>query len=566
MAIIGPGDEDGTGGGYGGGGTSGGGGVNWIIDPAPDTLVFNTPPANGAAIVVKEYNVSTANATSVWALGAWNGHYGYPGEVEFYAERLAFAANLDRPQTLWMSRIGDYSFFGKSTPILDDDAITATMNARQLNKINDLLPKQHLLALTTGGVWKIGGGDSEVVTPSTVSTKPQPSTGAADLPALDVGETAVYLTQKGGQVRDLAFTFEADGYAGSDLTAFASHLLERYTIIDWSFQMVPYSAVYAVREDGWLLTMTYKREHQVVAWARHDTQGSFLSTATVPEESEHGCYVVVERVVNGVTKRYIERFAEQADDDRDWVGMDCALSYDGRNATATTLTLSGGFTVADTVTVTASAAIFAASNVGDAVVLDYDGEPLRIAITEYVLPTEVKGNPSRDVPVALRTPGTAWALAVDTLSGLAHLAGLTVQIAADGYEQPAQVVTGGQVTLSPPAAVVHVGLPFVSEFESLDMMLVGGQPVGTRQKLIKEIGILVKDTRAIFAGTRFDTLEEYKPRSTESMNLPPELQTTWLQMPVHGEWQQNPSVCIRNTSPFRCTVLAIEPDVQLGKA
>jgi hypothetical protein len=50
------------------------------------------------------------------------------------------------------------------------------------------------------------------------------------------------------------------------------------------------------------------------------------------------------------------------------------------------------------------------------------------------------------------------------------------------------------------------------------------------------------------------------------MNLPPELQTTWLQMPVHGEWQQNPSVCIRNTSPFRCTVLAIEPHVEFGKS
>ena len=83
--------------------------------------------------------------------------------------------------------------------------------------------------------------------------------------ALDVGETAIYLTQKGGQVRDLAFTFESDGYAGSDLTAFASHLLEGYTITDWAFQDVPYSTASAVRNDGYILTMTYKREHQVVA-------------------------------------------------------------------------------------------------------------------------------------------------------------------------------------------------------------------------------------------------------------------------------------------------------------
>src|SRR5690606_1135587 len=293
-------DPIGDGGGYGGGGASGGGGVNWIIDPVPDTIVFNVAPANGAAIVVKEYDVSTAGATSVWALGAWSGEYGYPSEVEFFAERLGFAATTTQPQTLWMSRIGDYSFFGKSTPILDDDAFSATMNARQLNAITDLLPKQHLLALTVGGVWKIGGGDSEVVTPSSVQARRQPSTGSASLPALDVGETAIYLTNKGGQVRDLAFTFEADGYAGSDLTAFASHLLEGYAITDWCYSDVPYSAVFAVRDDGWMLAMTYKREHQVVAWTRHDTQGTFLSAASLAEESEHGTYVVVEREVDGV--------------------------------------------------------------------------------------------------------------------------------------------------------------------------------------------------------------------------------------------------------------------------
>lgn len=558
-------DDDGTGGGYGGGGASGGGGVNWIIDPIPDTLVFNTAPANGAAIVVNEYDVSTVGATSVWALGAWSGEYGYPAEVEFFAERLVFAATAVQPQSAWASRIGDYSFFGKSTPIQDDDAFAVTMNARKLNKIVDLLPKQHLLALTVGGVWKIGGGDSEVLTPSTVSAKPQPSTGASRLRALDVGVTAIYLTLKGRQVRDLAFTFEADGYAGSDLTAFASHLLEDATITDWCFADVPYSAVFAVRADGWALTMTYKREHQVVAWARHDTQGTFLATQSIPEATEHGTYVVVERVVNGVTKRYIERFADQVEDDREWVGLDSSLSYDGRNATGTTLTITSG-TVDDTVIITASASTFAASNVGDQVVLDYDGDPLRITITEYTSATVVKGNPSRDLTADDLAPGTDWALAVDTLSGLDHLEGCTVQIAGDGFEYPEQAVASGSVTLAQPAVVAHVGLAYTCDFESLDMMLVGGQPVGTRQKLIREVGILVKGTRSIFAGTSFDTLEEHKPRSDESMNLPPELQTTWLKMPVHGEWQQNPSVCIRNTSPFRCTVLALEPSVEFGKS
>src|SRR3546814_16565399 len=113
-----------------------------------------------------------------------------------------------------------------STPIADDDAFTATMNARQLNEIVDLIPKQHLLALTVGGVWKIGGSDSDVLTPTTVSTRPQPSPGAHSLAALEVGETEIYFTYKGGQIRDLAYTYEAGGNAGSNRTEFAGPQLQ----------------------------------------------------------------------------------------------------------------------------------------------------------------------------------------------------------------------------------------------------------------------------------------------------------------------------------------------------
>src|SRR3546814_12129628 len=111
-------------------------------------------------------------------MGAWNGEYGFPGEGEFFSDRLILAASIDQPQTLWASRTGDYSMFGRSTPIADDDAFTATMHARQLNEIVHLIPKQHLLARTVGGVWKIGGRDSGVLNPPPVSPPPQPQPGA----------------------------------------------------------------------------------------------------------------------------------------------------------------------------------------------------------------------------------------------------------------------------------------------------------------------------------------------------------------------------------------------------
>src|SRR3546814_627269 len=125
-----------------------------------DTITFtDAPPAGSGNIEVNEYATGNFNSTPIFAMGAWNGEYGFPGEGEFFSDRLILAASIDQPQTLWASRTGDYSMFGRSTPIADDDAFTATMNARQLNEIVDLIPKQHLLALTVGGVWKIGGSE-----------------------------------------------------------------------------------------------------------------------------------------------------------------------------------------------------------------------------------------------------------------------------------------------------------------------------------------------------------------------------------------------------------------------
>jgi hypothetical protein len=539
----------------------------WIVDALTDTITFNTaPPAGTNNIVVNEYASASFNATPLWAVGAWNPLYGYPSEAEFYAERLILASTVAQPQTMWMSRIGDYSFHGKSTPIQDDDAITYTINARQLNTIQELVALESLIVLTSGGEWRGSGGQDDVLTPSTVAFKPQTHVGSSPLHALIVEESAIFTQNKGYSVRGLSYTFEKDGYSDTDLTAFAAHLVEGYTITDWAYQAVPYSAVYACRSDGMLLSMTYKREHRVVAWARQPTDGVVESVAQVPEPGANAVYVVVQRVINGQVKRFIERFADQVDDIREWVGSDCSLTYDGRNRSATTLTLSSnGFTIADAITITASASTFAVSNVGDEVVLDYVGLPLRIRIDEFVSATQVIGYPERDVPASLRTPATSWALAVDTVTGLGHLEGKLVRIGCDGFDYDDQFVTGGKVTLTPPGVIATVGLPYRCDFESLDFTIVGGQPVGGRTKICRRIDLLLRNTKGIKAGTQFDTLEELKPRLAESLFLPPADKTETVQLDVYGEWQKAPRVCIRHDSAYPATVLSMTPIIEFGQ-
>jgi hypothetical protein len=64
----------------------------------------------------------------------------------------------------------------------------------------------------------------------------------------------------------------------------------------------------------------------------------------------------------------------------------------------------------------------------------------------------------------------------DRWSGLDHLEGRTVGVVADGAPRGTAVVTGGAVTLDPPAREVQLGLPFVHEVEPLppDLAAPGG--------------------------------------------------------------------------------------------
>lgn len=536
----------------------------WSIDPVADTITFLEPPAVGTNnISISEYAGTTFNSTAIWTLGAWNNYYGYPAEVEFFAGRLVFAATDLQPHTVWLSRIDDFTHFGKSTPIQDDDAISATLNARKRNRIRDLVPLQNMIVLTTGSEWRTMGSESDALTPTTISFRTQTSIGSSALPAILIDNSALFCQDQGYSLRDLSYSFTDDGYSGSDLSAFASHLVQNKQIVSWCYQSVPYSAVFAVRNDGVLLAMTYKKEHQVVAWSRLLTNGLVESVCCVPEDGQQALYMVVKRGA----KRFVERLTPIEDDRVDWVGMDCSLSYDGRNTSATTMTLStaGGWTVLDLITITASTAKFAANNVGDEVVLSYGSNPLRIRISAFQSSTVVKGYPSRDIEVALRTPGTSWALGLDTFAGLGHLEGYTVTVAGDGYRLADRIVVSGSITLDQPTVVAHVGLGFVANFESLDMTLVGGESVATRTKLLPECGVLVKDTQSIWVGGTFSRLIEQKPRDMDSPNAPPAEQGQWLECTFGGSWMQAPRVCIQCPDPFQASILAIEPRLEMGR-
>ncbi|MCG7932112.1 MAG: hypothetical protein N0E44_18940 [Candidatus Thiodiazotropha lotti] len=253
----------------------------------------------------------------------------YPSAVTYHDQRLVFGGSNNNPDTIWTSKTGSFHNLLTSSPSVDSDAITVTLVANQVNQIKHLISLEDLIVLTTGAEWRITSFDASFAF-STIRLKPQGTRGAGQVKPLVIGSTILYTTPMGSRIRDLQYSLEDNQYTGNDLTIFSSHLFKGHTIVSWAHQEEPKGIIWAVRDDGVLLGLTYQREHQVWAWHQHTTDGEFESVTVVPENGEHVLYAVARRAVQGADVRYIERMHSRSFDTvNEAFFVDSGLSYNG---------------------------------------------------------------------------------------------------------------------------------------------------------------------------------------------------------------------------------------------
>ncbi len=515
------------------------------------------------------------------ARNPFSGAGNFPSTVTYYQQRLVFGGTDNNPETVWASRTGLRTNFTTSSPLQDDDAVTFTLSGREVHRIRHLVEIGTLVVLTTGGEWAIRGDQAGVLKTADVNPKLHSYNGSATLPPIVVDDVALHVQARGSVVRDLGFDLEVDGYRGNDLTIFSAHLFDQFTLSDWALQQIPHSIVWVVRDDGTLLGLTYVREHELIGWHRHDTLGTFESVAVVPEGNEDRPYVVVRRFIDGSYVRYIERMeTRQVDEDaiEDSVFVDSFLSYDGRNASATTMTLSGGppWVKLTALTLTASAGAFVAGDVGNSIHMNStDGRPLRCNIIAFTSSTVVTVRPHRDVPTDLQAAATtSWSLAKDTFADLSHLEGEDVAVFADGFvvanpnnaSHVVRTVASGEVTLERPYAVVHIGLPYLSDAETLNIDTLQGETLADKKKLVTNVYALLESSRGLWAGIEppsddsvdpLENLRELKVRRREAYDKPVRLVTEYRDVNVKSRWNKNGSAFLRQVDPVPITILAI---------
>ena len=169
------------------------------------------------------------------------------------------------------------------------------------------------------------------------------------------------------------------------------------------------------------------------------------------------------------------------------------------------------------------------------------------------------------MPASLRnTAITTFEVARNVISELDYLEGKTVSILADGAVHPQKTISSGTITLDRASSVVHIGLEYESDLQTMPMSLQTEAFGQGRVKNVNHVWLRVLESSGIFAGPSADKLVEAKQRTTEPYGAPPRLKTEDIKIMVTPTWQDNGQLFVRQTDPLPLTIVGMTLEVAIG--
>lgn len=151
-----------------------------------------------------------------------------------------------------------------------------------------------------------------------------------------------------------------------------------------------------------------------------------------------------------------------------------------------------------------------------------------------------------------------------TLTGLWHLEGQSVQALADGSKVSARTVADGSITLDIAAALVHVGLPYTMQIQTLDLdALAQAGTAKTRPRKISNVHLNVYRSLGGRCGHPSGDLQDIIYRSdSDAFGSSPALRTQFVPFPFPRGWEEDMRILIEHDEPYPFTLLGIEADMQ----
>lgn len=504
----------------------------------------------------------------------------YPSVVQYHQSRRWYASSNDFPLTVWGSVSGNFNNFNVSAAVKADDSITATLAAKEANKIQAMVPLGQMLIFTSGSEWLLkSSGTGDLITPETVSFEVQGYWGSMPRKPIVIGNSALFVTgntevdnnnSKFTMVRDLQYEFQADKYVGNDLTVLATHLFLNKEVVDWHYAQTPHSLVWCVRDDGICLSMTYVAEHEIFAWSTHDIDGKFEKVAAVREGGEDAVYFVTRRVFNGVVTRAVERLhTSQFEEVEDFFGVDAGVTFEEKVNISSIVN-------SNPIEITFTENLVDRWRNGDTIEFS-DMEGLTtLNGNKYLIKnlvggtlelTDLEGNDidATGFDTWHSTEGGFARRYTNKVRKLHHLEGQSVVALADGNVLDPMTVTNGEITLPDTYSRVHVGFNYNCDFATIDANVgdKSGILYGTKRK-VDAVTFRFWKTVGGEVGSSSDKLYPIKWRKNEYWGEPGALTNGDIYAQVHSRYGRVAQTFYRQPNPLPVTILSVVPEVSKG--
>lgn len=461
-----------------------------------------------------------------------------PAACLFHKNRLFFANTVKKSTAIWASETGLFNNF--VIPASVDAVSPLQLTLSEISHPIEWLfsGENSLIAGTADGPVAINGGSvGAPITAESAEADLTSGDGSNSTIPINKDSLVFYVGKNSRNVYYFSYDLLSESFSSKDANLI-SYDITKGNISKIRWKKDRNDLIYALRNDGKLLSLNFNIEENIIGWHVHNTQGAFKDIVVITDND--GNPQLFALVLRGSTY-FIERLAqhveftervhffsgdEKADNDahnrkvgeelRSCIYLDNALTFDNLQ-TDNTITYDSGAG-----TVTADTAVFSSGDVDKHITYKTETgyESGRFVITGFTSSTVV------DVEV-LQEPTSStydnWYLSFNTVSGLDQYNGQSIGVVTDGGYLDNFTISGGSIEFDGQVNSVVFGYSYKGIIKSFCLgFQMRGENTQTTMKAISQVGFRAVSSAGGMVGSSLYDLEPVQQLSQSDLNyLPP---------------------------------------------
>ena len=228
--------------------------------------------------------VTTHAPTADWDEQSWSSYRGYPAAVTFHENRLCFGGTLAEPDSVWMSKIGNFFNFDVGEAA-DNESIALVAATGDVNEIRYMISNRDLQVFTASSELYIPTYLNQAITPTNAQIRKQTPYGSAFVQPNSIDGATIFVANNGRIVREYLYTDAEDAYTSNAISTLASHLIDdpKCMSVAHSGFGLPDSYAVLTMGNGDAALFSSNRAERRASWTRVTTDGSFCSVICIED-------------------------------------------------------------------------------------------------------------------------------------------------------------------------------------------------------------------------------------------------------------------------------------------